>query len=113
LQGGQYILTLVDFYGANFSVFVLGTIEIIGVAWVYGTLIYIQLNTLTANVMLVNYFSYGTIIESMHSLFNRLLFWFIKRIHQKYFPLQAVLYQNGNFSQAILVTVEKEYEMEL
>ncbi|GFG40221.1 hypothetical protein Cfor_09809, partial [Coptotermes formosanus] len=34
--GGQYILTLVDFYGANFSVFVLGTIEIIGVAWVYG-----------------------------------------------------------------------------
>jgi hypothetical protein len=43
-QGGQYILALVDFYGANFSVFILGTIEVVGVAWVYGTLIYIQLN---------------------------------------------------------------------
>jgi hypothetical protein len=43
LQGGQYILTLVDFYGANFSVFILGTIEMIAVAWIYGTLIYIKL----------------------------------------------------------------------
>lgn len=34
--GGQYILALVDFYGANFSVFILGTIEVVGVAWVYG-----------------------------------------------------------------------------
>jgi hypothetical protein len=37
-QGGQYILTLVDFYGANFTVFILGTIEVIGIAWIYGEL---------------------------------------------------------------------------
>jgi hypothetical protein len=35
-QGGQYILTLVDFYGANFTVFILGTIEVVGIAWIYG-----------------------------------------------------------------------------
>jgi len=46
LQGGQYILNLVDHYGANFPVFILGTAEIVGLAWVYGTLIYKQLNTL-------------------------------------------------------------------
>ncbi|PNF16937.1 Sodium-dependent nutrient amino acid transporter 1 [Cryptotermes secundus] len=34
--GGQYILTLVDFYGVNFTVFILGTIEVIGIAWIYG-----------------------------------------------------------------------------
>jgi hypothetical protein len=39
LQGGQYILTLVDFYGANFTVFILGTIEVIGIAWIYGEFI--------------------------------------------------------------------------
>jgi hypothetical protein len=46
LQGGQYILSLVDYYGANFSVFILGTVEIVGLAWVYGRLIYKQLHTL-------------------------------------------------------------------
>ncbi|KAJ4442663.1 hypothetical protein ANN_04252 [Periplaneta americana] len=35
-QGGQFILTLVDFYGANFTVFILGAIEIVGVSWIYG-----------------------------------------------------------------------------
>ncbi|PSN34958.1 Sodium-dependent nutrient amino acid transporter 1 [Blattella germanica] len=34
--GGQYVLTLVDFYGANFTVFILGTIEMVGIAWIYG-----------------------------------------------------------------------------
>lgn len=34
--GGQYILTLVDFYGANFTVFILGSIEMVGIAWIYG-----------------------------------------------------------------------------
>jgi len=34
--GGLYILALVDYYGANFSVFILGTVEIVGLAWVYG-----------------------------------------------------------------------------
>jgi len=39
LQGGQYILALVDYYGANFTVFILGTVEIVGISWVYGRLI--------------------------------------------------------------------------
>jgi hypothetical protein len=26
----------VDFYGANFTVFILGTIEMIGISWIYG-----------------------------------------------------------------------------
>jgi Sodium:neurotransmitter symporter family. len=38
LQGSQYILAIVDYYGANFSVFILGTIEVIGVTWIYGKL---------------------------------------------------------------------------
>jgi hypothetical protein len=46
LQGGQFILALVDYYGTNFTVFILGTVEIIGLAWVYGRLIYKRLNTL-------------------------------------------------------------------
>jgi hypothetical protein len=46
LQGGQYILALVDYYGANFTVFILGTVEMVGISWVYGTLIYKKLNTL-------------------------------------------------------------------
>ena len=46
LQGGLFLLALVDYYGANFSVFILGTVEIVGLAWIYGTLIYKQLNTL-------------------------------------------------------------------
>ena len=46
LQGGLFMLALVDYYGANFSVFILGTVEIIGFAWVYGTLICKQLNTI-------------------------------------------------------------------
>ena len=46
LQGGMHILTLVDHYGVTFPVFILGTVEIVGLAWVYGRLIYKQLNTL-------------------------------------------------------------------
>ncbi|XP_046428317.1 sodium-dependent nutrient amino acid transporter 1-like [Neodiprion fabricii] len=34
--GGQFILTLVDYYGASFIVFILATFEIIGIIWVYG-----------------------------------------------------------------------------
>ncbi|CAG0893148.1 unnamed protein product [Cyprideis torosa] len=34
--GGVYVLTLVDRYGANFSVFILACIECIGIAWIYG-----------------------------------------------------------------------------
>jgi hypothetical protein len=56
LQGGQYILALVDHYGANFPVFMLGTVEIVGLAWIYGRLIYNSSTRLTSSIMLVNYF---------------------------------------------------------
>jgi len=49
LQGGMHILTLVDFYGANYSVLILATFQIIGMSWIYGTLICKQLNTLNFN----------------------------------------------------------------
>lgn len=34
--GGQWILTLVDFFGGTFIIFVLAIIELIGVFWIYG-----------------------------------------------------------------------------
>lgn len=34
--GGQFILSLVDYYGASFVVFVLATLEMTGIFWVYG-----------------------------------------------------------------------------
>jgi hypothetical protein len=37
LQGGLFILSLVDFYGVTFPVIILGTFEIVGIAWLYGT----------------------------------------------------------------------------
>jgi hypothetical protein len=43
-QGGQYILTLVDFYGANFTVFILGTIEMVGIGWIYGKFLHLSNN---------------------------------------------------------------------
>ena len=30
------MLTLVDYFGANFVIYVMATLEVIGVAWVYG-----------------------------------------------------------------------------
>jgi len=35
-----------DHYGVNYTILVFGTIEIVGLAWIYGRLIYKQLNTL-------------------------------------------------------------------
>lgn len=35
-QGGQYILNLVDFYGASFIVFILAIAELVAVSWIYG-----------------------------------------------------------------------------
>ncbi|XP_046404052.1 sodium-dependent nutrient amino acid transporter 1-like [Ischnura elegans] len=35
-QGGQFILALVDYYGASFIVYVLSTLEVIAISWVYG-----------------------------------------------------------------------------
>jgi hypothetical protein len=46
LQGGLYIYTLVEHYGVNTPVLVLGTFQITGLAWVYGRLIYKQFNIL-------------------------------------------------------------------
>jgi hypothetical protein len=37
LQGGLFLLGLVDFYGVTFPVIILGTFEMIGIAWIYGT----------------------------------------------------------------------------
>ncbi|XP_012538369.1 sodium-dependent nutrient amino acid transporter 1 isoform X2 [Monomorium pharaonis] len=34
--GGQFILTLVDYYGASFVVFILASFEMAGVIWIYG-----------------------------------------------------------------------------
>ncbi|XP_050448006.1 sodium-dependent nutrient amino acid transporter 1-like isoform X1 [Cataglyphis hispanica] len=34
--GGQFILTLVDYYGASFVVFILASFEMTGVIWIYG-----------------------------------------------------------------------------
>lgn len=42
--GGQYILTLVDNYGGNFTIYVLATLECIGIAWFYG------LNNITRDI---------------------------------------------------------------
>lgn len=36
LQGGQFILELVDYYAGSFVVFILATLEITGIFWVYG-----------------------------------------------------------------------------
>lgn len=35
-QGGQFILTLVDYYGTSFVVFIVASFEIVGLIWVYG-----------------------------------------------------------------------------
>nr|B4JMC1.2 RecName: Full=Sodium-dependent nutrient amino acid transporter 1 [Drosophila grimshawi] len=34
--GGQWILTLVDFYGGTYVVFILAIFELVGIAWIYG-----------------------------------------------------------------------------
>lgn len=36
LQGGQWMLNLVDFFGASTIIFILGLFEIIAICWVYG-----------------------------------------------------------------------------
>lgn len=36
LQGGQYVFTLVDYFGGTFIFFVLTTVEVISVLWWYG-----------------------------------------------------------------------------
>lgn len=34
--GGQFMLTLVDYFGANFVVYVMAILEVVGVSWAYG-----------------------------------------------------------------------------
>lgn len=36
MQGGQWILTLVDFYGGTYVVFLLAIFELVGIVWIYG-----------------------------------------------------------------------------
>lgn len=38
--GGQYVLNLLDFYGASFVALVLAIFELIAMGWIYGMLIY-------------------------------------------------------------------------
>lgn len=38
LQGGQYMLNLVDFFGTSFIVYILGIAELVTVCWIYGNL---------------------------------------------------------------------------
>lgn len=38
LQGGQFILVLVDFFGASFIAYILAIAEIVAVCWIYGIL---------------------------------------------------------------------------
>lgn len=38
LQGGQYLLVLVDFFGAQFIAYVMAIAEIAAVCWIYGKL---------------------------------------------------------------------------
>jgi hypothetical protein len=36
LQGGQHVLSLVDFFGGSFIIFALTTLEVFAVGWIYG-----------------------------------------------------------------------------
>lgn len=36
LQGGDYVVTIMDHYGADFSVLILAFCEVVSVMWVYG-----------------------------------------------------------------------------
>jgi solute carrier family 6 (neurotransmitter transporter, glycine) member 5/9 len=40
LQGGQYVLNLVDFFGAGFIAFVLAIGELAAISWIYGDFFY-------------------------------------------------------------------------
>ena len=42
LQGGQFMLELVDHFGANFVIYVMATLEVMAIAWVYGLENFIQ-----------------------------------------------------------------------
>lgn len=34
--GGQWMLELVDYFGAGFAIYVLATLEMVGIVWIYG-----------------------------------------------------------------------------
>ena len=36
LQGGGFILTLVDFYGGGFMIFALAVLEVVAISYIYG-----------------------------------------------------------------------------
>lgn len=39
VQGGQYILNLVDYFAGTFILVMMGTFEVVGVSWVYGKVV--------------------------------------------------------------------------
>lgn len=43
LQGGQFLLVLVDFFGAQFIAYIMAIAEIVAVCWIYGNLLVIYL----------------------------------------------------------------------
>ena len=36
LQGGQFILTLIDYYGGGFIIFIFTILEVLAINWIYG-----------------------------------------------------------------------------
>jgi len=44
LQGGQWILDLVDHFSGNFIIYILAIVEIVGIAWIYGQSLEYRLN---------------------------------------------------------------------
>ena len=40
LQGGGFILTLVDFYGGGFMIFALAVLEVVAISYIYGIIFF-------------------------------------------------------------------------
>ena len=40
LQGGGFILTLVDFYGGGFMIFALAVLEVVAISYIYGMILF-------------------------------------------------------------------------
>ena len=42
LQGGGFILTLVDFYGGGFMIFALAVLEVVAISYIYGMIFFLS-----------------------------------------------------------------------
>lgn len=56
-KGGQFILNLVDFFGASYIVFILAIAELVAVCWIYGTLI--NSTSTQKNIFLLSFFFFS------------------------------------------------------